>query len=112
MGEQAQGSISLQHDLFPRSSSYIKDTLDILDRSSYKPKIISECSGFEGYNDKWLEDVTGEKHPTTTTLSQSQTSTVSTTATSSETAAATSTSSGFKTDSWILFLGCLGFFIF
>jgi hypothetical protein len=56
--EPMRGTISLQHDLFPQSSSFVRATLDILGRDQYQTKNISECTGFQPYNDEWLDAVT------------------------------------------------------
>ena len=69
------GTISLQHDLFPESSSFIPRTIQIVTDSSYSLQNVAECSGLRAYDDAWLNRVIGNttSNPTQTTSSVSQT---------------------------------------
>lgn len=71
-----RGGISLEHD-YPHAFA-IGNVLDVLSRSSFNLKTVSECVGFDSYNGDWLARILGEDlplPPAQTTISATSTTT-------------------------------------
>lgn len=57
LSQPSQGTISLQHDLYPICANQAGPSLDILARSTYNLRTTAECLGVGSYNDRLLEVV-------------------------------------------------------